>query len=241
MRPERIVAAGRTIVVRTCILRRCRIAIFNICRRWSWHRRDILHGRQDCIDCLDATRVSTLGRMQKIDQRNVVYLMRGLPGCGKSHRARRLAGADGIVLETDEYFYTQVGTDPASYDYSKHLLPEARRWNLVRLKNALVAGVSPIVVDRGNGLNAESREFAALAVEHGYHVELAEPDSPWWQELRVLLKYKEFVADKLFDVWAHKLAQSTREGHRVPASDIRHWMKHWRHDLTVEQILKSLD
>ena len=163
--------------------------------------------------------------------------MRGLPGCGKSHRAKRLAGELGIVLETDEYFYTQVGTDPASYDYDKDLLPQARKWNLARLKDALVAGRSPIVVDRGNGLNAETREFAMLAAEYGYAIELAEPDSPWWQDLRVLLKYKDFVDAKLFDTWAQKLAQSTQNGHRVPASAIRSWMQHWRHDLTVDQIL----
>ena len=58
----------------------------------------------------------------------VVYLMRGLPACGKSHRARRLAGADGVVLETDQYFYTQVGEDPGHYDYDKELLPRARQW-----------------------------------------------------------------------------------------------------------------
>ena len=52
--------------------------------------------------------------------------MRGLPGCGKSHMARRLAGDAGIVLETDEYFYTQVGNDPTSYDYDGDLLPAAR-------------------------------------------------------------------------------------------------------------------
>ena len=175
--------------------------------------------------------------MNNPDQHNVVYLMRGLPGCGKSHRAKRLSGEQGVVLETDEYFYTQVGTDPTSYDYSKDLLPDARRWNLARLKEAIVAGVSPIVVDRGNGLNAETREFAVMAVEHGYLVELAEPDSSWWQELRVLLKYKEFVADALFDTWAQRLAESTRDKHRVPTALIRNWMRHWRHDLTIEQIL----
>lgn len=54
-----------------------------------------------------------------------VYLMRGLPGCGKSHRAQRLAGAEGVVLETDQYFYTQVGDDPVRYDYREELLPVA--------------------------------------------------------------------------------------------------------------------
>lgn len=85
-----------------------------------------------------------------------VYLMRGLPACGKSHMARRLAG---------------------------------------------------------------------------------EPDSPWWQELRVLLKYKQYVDDELLDAWAKRLADATRETHRVPTATIRHWMNCWCHDLTMEAIL----
>jgi hypothetical protein len=169
---------------------------------------------------------------------NIVYLMRGLPGCGKSHMANRLAGEDGFVLETDQYFYTQVGDNDQSYDFDKDLLPAAREWNLARFRDALTQNVSPIVIDRGNGLNPETREFAALGLEHGYKVELAEPDSPWWQELRVLLKYKEFVADDLFDQWATALAAKTRTGHRVPASTIRKWMSHWRHDVSVETILE---
>ena len=164
--------------------------------------------------------------------------MRGLPASGKSHRAKRLAGVDGVVLETDEFFYTQVGSDRAQYDYDEKLLSAARQWNLGRMQEAIATEVSPIVIDRGNGLNPETREFAAYAVAHGYDVELAEPDSAWWQELRVLLKYKEFVADALFDSWAQRLADSTRDEHRVPASLIRSWMRHWRHDLTIEQILK---
>jgi hypothetical protein len=171
------------------------------------------------------------------DSEKLVYLMRGLPGCGKSHRARRLAGTGGVVLETDQYFYTQVGEDPARYDYSDELLPVARQWNLDRFREAIRRGVSPIVVDRGNGLNPESKEYAVLAVEQGYRVELAEPDSPWWLELRVLLKFKRHVDEQLFDAWAQKLADSTRDGHRVPASIIRRWMSRWRYDLTVDQIL----
>lgn len=42
--------------------------------------------------------------MKHAEPNNVVYLMRGLPACGKSHRAKRLAGDKGIVLETDQYF-----------------------------------------------------------------------------------------------------------------------------------------
>lgn len=168
-----------------------------------------------------------------------VYLMRGLPACGKSHRAKRLAGDEGVIFETDEYFYSQVGDDPSQYDYSDDLLPAARDWNLARFREAVLGGVSPIVVDRGNGLNPETREYAVFAVEHGYTVELAEPDSPWWQELRVLLKYRHYMSDELLDAWSRKLADATRDDHRVPSSTIRRWMAHWKHDLTVDDILDS--
>lgn len=171
------------------------------------------------------------------EPRKICYLMRGLPACGKSHTARRLAGAQGIVLETDQYFYTQVGEDPGTYDYSDALLPIARQWNLDRFRQAIAQAISPIVVDRGNGLNQETREYAVYACEQGYDVKLAEPDSPWWQELRVLLKYKRSIDDKLFDAWAKQLAESTQDTHRVPQATIRRWMSHWRHDLTVEEIL----
>lgn len=169
----------------------------------------------------------------------IVYLMRGLPACGKSHMAQRLAGLTGVVLETDQYFYTQVGDDPASYDYREAVLPPAREWNLARFRVAIAQGISPIVVDRGNGLNPETREYAAYAVEHGYQVELAEPDSPWWLELRVLLKYRQHIDGTLFDAWARRLADTTRDTHRVPFATIRRWMNHWCHDLTVEDILNE--
>ena len=169
------------------------------------------------------------------DDVKVVYLMRGLPSCGKSYTARRLAGQSGVVLETDQYFYHQVGDDPASYDYREDLLPQARQWNFERFVRAIAAGDSPIVVDRGNGRNDETRRYVDHALASGYRVELREPESPWWQDIRVLLKYKDYTGPAL-DLWAERLAQMSREGHRVPASTIRHWMAHWKWDLTVDQI-----
>ncbi len=171
------------------------------------------------------------------DDRKFVYLMRGLPSCGKSHRARRLAGNTGLVLETDEYFLTEVGANAAQYDYADELLPRARDWNFDRFRTALAQGRSPIVVDRGNGLNPETRRYAKLAVDHGYEVEFREPDSAWWQELRVLLKFRQYVSDELFDIWAERLAAASRHGHRVPREVIRRWMRHWRSDITVQMIL----
>ena len=174
--------------------------------------------------------------MESANQKTVV-LMRGLPGCGKTYTARHIAGEAGLVLETDQYFYTEVGEDPSSYDFSNELLGSARLWNLQRFGTALQEQVPLIVVDRGNGINAETQQYAKLAEAYGYRIHLREPESAWWQELRVLLKYKEFVAPKLFDAWARKLSESTESGHRVPAATIRRWMARWKHDTSVDDIL----
>lgn len=166
----------------------------------------------------------------------IVYLMRGLPSCGKSYTAKTLCAQGGIICETDEYFYTQVGEDPHRYDYRNDLLAEARQWNFERFTRAVDSGVSPVVVDRGNGRNRESQAYVRYAADHGYHVELKEPESDWWQEIRVLLKYKEVTREILYQ-WADRLAEMSRSNHRVPASTIRDWMDHWKHDLTVQDIL----
>lgn len=166
----------------------------------------------------------------------IVYLMRGLPSCGKSRRARELAGAMGVVCETDEFFYTQVGTSAAKYDYQSDRQQEARDWNFQRFTSAVDANASPIVVDRGNGLNLETKRYATYADDRGYNVVLAEPDSPWWQEIRVLLKYKDHTMPVLQE-WAEQLAARNRETHRTPARTILRWMKNWRSDVTVDSIL----
>ena len=167
---------------------------------------------------------------------NVVYLMRCLPACGKSYTARKLAADQGVVLETDEYFLTQVGQDPTKFDWSDALLPLAQRWNFERFQLALGQRRSPIVVNRGNGLNAATQRYARLAIEHGYRVELREPDSDWWREIRELLTDKS-ANQRALDQWASRLAELSRTTHRVPVTTIRSWMQAWRSDLTVEQIL----
>ena len=165
--------------------------------------------------------------------------MRGLPSCGKSHRAQRLAGDTGVVFETDEFFFTQVSGDPTRFKYSHALLPKARQWNFARYQEAILQGVSPIIVDRGNSLNEESYHYAKFGKEHGYTLILVEPDSAWWEEIKILLKYKP---DTLLPLakWAETLALMSKNNppyHGVQAEFIYHLMQHWRSDVTVEKIL----
>lgn len=165
----------------------------------------------------------------------IVYLMRGLPSCGKSHRARRLAGSDGVICETDAYFVRRQADGTETYDYSSARLPEARQWNFANFAQAIADGRSPIVVDRGNGRNRETREYVLYARERGYDVELREPDSPWWLEIRGLLRDPPGNVAQLRE-WACRLAEQNRATHRVPVATILDWMASWRVDLTVDEI-----
>ena len=172
------------------------------------------------------------------DSRKTVYLMRGLPSCGKSTRAKELVQASGIVLETDAYF-EHIGEDGVTlYDYDSKQLGEARSWLMTRFQEALEKGISPIVIDRGNGVNRESRAFAQKAQEFGYAVQISEPNSPWWAEIRTLLRYRP-LTDSLLEAWAEELAELSRETHSVSAETIRHWMECWQDDVSVDDILTA--
>lgn len=167
-----------------------------------------------------------------------VYLMRGLPACGKSHAARRLAGEHGVICETDAYFVRRQADGTETYEYSSARLADARRWNFTNFAQAIAAGRSPIVVDRGNGRNRETREYLLYARERGYQVELREPDSPWWGEIRTLLRDPRGNAAALHE-WAGRLAEMSCATHRVPVATILDWMSSWRVDLTVDEIAAS--
>lgn len=174
-----------------------------------------------------------------MSQHLIVYLMRGLPGSGKSHRAKRIAQPKGIVLETDCFFYRQDGENRERYEFDESRLPEARRWVFEQFIVAMEKGISPIVIDRGNGLNHETCQFVLAALERNYQVEIAEPDSLWWIELRILLKYKDFIASELLDLFAEQLARKTKREHNVPKSTIRQWMNSWQSELKVNDILAN--
>ena len=145
-------------------------------------------------------------------------------------------GGSGVICENDEYFYTQVGEDPKHFDYRRELRDEARQWNYERFKQAVDTGRSPIVVDRGNGLSPEFQRYARYAVNHDYDVELREPESEWWQEIRVLLKYKTYT-HPILDQWSGELTRRSRETHCVPTDVIRCRIDKWKWDLTIDDIL----
>ncbi len=119
--------------------------------------------------------------------KKVVYLMRGVPGAGKSFAARRLAGKNGSICETDRYF----GLPGAEYRFDLKKRPAARMHNMHLFMSYLQRGDTPIVVDRGCGKGRRTWWYIQTAVLYGYGVKFAEPTSPWWKRIK-----KAIIADR---------------------------------------------
>jgi predicted kinase len=135
--------------------------------------------------------------------RGILYIMRGVPGSGKSHLALRLAGDPSKVFSTDEFFERMEGGYAANWKMDR-LFP-AHKWNQRRVREAMQRGISPVVVDNTNIRIKEARPYVEMGVQYQYHMEIRESDSPWWAEISLLLQNKGLNSEKIKE-WANKLA-----------------------------------
>lgn len=96
-------------------------------------------------------------------QRNerILIIMRGVPGCGKSHLARQMQG-NGVVLSTDDYFINHQGV----YEFKPRFLPEAHDWNRGRADRELKAGSNPVIIDNTNLEAWEMQPYIHLALRY---------------------------------------------------------------------------
>lgn len=144
------------------------------------------------------------------DSQNNLYIMRGLPGSGKSTVAKSYGG---IVFASDDFF---MKDGIYQFDFSK--LEEARDWNRNRAKIALERGVPKIIADNTNTRAWEIKPYAILGIKNNYNIILVEPDTPhkWDVEKLAILN-----------------------SHSVPIEAIQKMKERYEHNLTLDQILKS--
>uniref|UniRef100_A0A3B4G1C8 NEDD4-binding protein 2-like 2 n=1 Tax=Pundamilia nyererei TaxID=303518 RepID=A0A3B4G1C8_9CICH len=145
----------------------------------------------------------------------VLILMRGLPGSGKSTRARELlsTGPSGIILSTDDYFAHKDG-----YHYDPSLLGAAHEWNQRRARGALHDGRSPIIIDNTNIQAWEMKPYVKMALESGYKVDFCEPDTKW--------KYDPYELEK-------------RNKHGVPQEKIAQMMDRFSIPISIDIVMNS--
>ncbi|GLV31901.1 hypothetical protein CBL_07661 [Carabus blaptoides fortunei] len=110
----------------------------------------------------------------------VLVILRGLPGSGKSHLARLIVTTtinedpQRFIYSTDEYFLRN-----GTYQFNPNMLGDAHEWNKRRVFEAMMLGMSPIVVDNTNTEMWEMKPYAGFAVQYGYAVEIMEPLTVW--------------------------------------------------------------
>jgi predicted kinase len=99
---------------------------------------------------------------------NIVYLMQGIPGSGKSTIASMIAhSTDGVILSTDEYWY-----EDGSYQYDPKRAGEAHQWNQRRCVNLMQQDVSPLIIDNTNITQTEAQPYLTFAKMYGYTVQV---------------------------------------------------------------------
>ncbi|KAF1443984.1 NEDD4-binding protein 2, partial [Spheniscus demersus] len=145
----------------------------------------------------------------------VLVLLRGVPGSGKSYLARTLLedNPGGVILSTDDYFYKH-----GQYHYDPDCLGEAHDWNRKRAKEAFEMRISPIIIDNTNIQAWEMKPYVTLAQQFKYKVMFREPDT-WWK-----FKPKEL---------------ERRNIHGVSKEKIKRMLERYERCLTVSSILDS--
>lgn len=95
------------------------------------------------------------------------FVMRGIPGSGKSTRARQLAGDSGKIHSTDDYFMKN-----GKYVFDASRIQHNHHLNFEAFKADLALGISPVIVDNTNTQKWEYEKYQKAAEEAGYQVEV---------------------------------------------------------------------
>jgi predicted kinase len=105
----------------------------------------------------------------------VLTIMTGLPGSGKSTKAKQILFDDraGVILATDDYW-----SAGQHYFFDQTRLGDAHRWNQWRCEQAMLKELNPII-DNTNLTFKEMKSYVDLAIKYNYEIRLAQSETRW--------------------------------------------------------------
>ena len=110
-----------------------------------------------------------------MDINKKIFILRGLPGVGKSTLASYLAtnlapkkgeGKGAIILSSDDFFIASNG----KYIFDDNKIVEAHKWNFKRFKEAIERELSPIIIDNSNYKKYHYYQYVDYAQRKNYSV-----------------------------------------------------------------------
>lgn len=161
----------------------------------------------------------------KLAQTKILYVTRGLPGSGKSTKAKQLPGVQPQnVFSSDDL----ISKDPIEYAKFFEDMSQKQNWqpiidkhkeNTNRVIQAMQKGISPIVLDNTNIEAWNCKKCVEQAIQYGYKVEFVDAGTGG------------LTVEEL-----HK-----RNIHSVPKSQLQEMLDKYQKEgpLTLEKVLNS--
>ena len=133
--------------------------------------------------------------MEAIDKK--MFIMRGVPGSGKSTYAKKLLNNFGIdinnnkiqkfhILSTDDFFYDENGI----YRYDRNKLKKFHQLNESRAEIQMLLKCNPIIIDNTNIDIPNFVTYYKLAKNYNYEVEIINPENYSSEENPIILDSK---------------------------------------------------
>lgn len=161
------------------------------------------------------------------NSKKTLIIMRGLPGSGKSTKAKKLhAEQGGELFSTDDYPGLYSEGEDGKIEWhggekdkdGKSMIAGAHEWNQSRAFKAMESGVSPIIVDNTHVQKWEAKPYVLEAKKNGYNIAVEEADTPWKFDVKEL---------------------SGKNTHGVSVGVLEGMLSKWEEDFDAESIIKS--
>ena len=150
---------------------------------------DIRHRNDKSVKFLDFPFLTETDTSDWIRSNQVMFILRGLPGSGKSTIVKKLREVYGgndtssfVVCSADHYFMR----DDGSYKFEETKLKKAHLYCQSVSQNSVINRISTIVIDNTNIMKWEIQPYFQMANQGGYVVILVEPKTPWRLNAQIL-------------------------------------------------------